>query len=63
LAGTLLSLLSILVLAVMSMLVLQVLYGVAAVAEAVGIAVFFGVVFTISVGMLLWYLRGLKEYK
>jgi hypothetical protein len=61
LAGTLLSLLSILVLAVMSMLVFQVLYGVAAVAEAVGIAVIFGGIFAISLGMLIWYLRGLKE--
>ena len=61
LAGSLLSFLSILVLAVMSMLVFQVLYGVVAVAEAVGIAVVFGVVFAISVGMLVWYLRGLKE--
>jgi hypothetical protein len=61
LAGTLLSLLSILVLAVMSMVVFQALYGVAAVAAAVGIAVVFGVVFAISVGMLVWYLRGLKE--
>jgi hypothetical protein len=61
LAGTLLSFLSLLVLAVMSMLVFQVLYGVAAVAEAVGIAVVFAFVFAISVGMLVWYLRGLKE--
>jgi hypothetical protein len=61
LAGSLLSLLSILVLAVISMLVFQVLYGVVAVAEAVGIAVVFGVVFAVSVGMLVWYLRGLKE--
>jgi hypothetical protein len=61
LAGTLLSLLSILVLAVMSMLVFQVLYGVAAVAEALGIAVVFGVVFAISLGILVWYLKGLKE--
>jgi hypothetical protein len=61
LAGTLLSFLSLLVLAVMSMMVSQVLYGVAAVAEALGIAVVFGVIFAISLGMLLWYLRGLKE--
>jgi len=61
LAGTLLSFLSLLVLAVMSMMVFQVLYGVAAVVEALGIAVVFGVVFAVSVGMLVWYLRGLKE--
>jgi hypothetical protein len=63
LAGTLLSFLSLLVLAVISMLVFQVLYGVAAVVEALGIAVVFGVVFAVSVGMLVWYLRGLKEKK
>jgi hypothetical protein len=57
LAGTLLSFLSLLVLAVMSMIVFQVLYGVAA---GLGIAVFFGVVFVISVGMLVWYLRGMS---
>jgi hypothetical protein len=45
----------------MSMMVFQVLYGVAAVVEALGIAVVFGVVFAVSVGMLVWYLRGLKE--
>jgi hypothetical protein len=61
LAGAMLALLSILVLAVMFMLVFQVLYGVAAVAEALGIGVFFGVVFAISLGILVWYLRGLKE--
>jgi hypothetical protein len=61
LAGTMLSFLSILVLAVISMFVFQVLYGVAAVAEAVGIAMVFGVVFAISLGVLVWYLRGLKE--
>jgi hypothetical protein len=61
LAGTMLSLLSILVLAIISMLVFQVLYGVVAVAEAVGIAVVFGGIFAFSLGMLLWYLRGLKE--
>jgi hypothetical protein len=57
LAGTLLSFLSLLVLAIMSMIVFEVLYGLAA---GVGIAVFFGVVFAISLGMLVWYLRGLK---
>jgi hypothetical protein len=57
LAGTLLSFLSLLVLAIMSMLVFQVLYGVAV---GLGIAVVFGVVFAMSVGMLVWYLRGLK---
>jgi hypothetical protein len=61
LAGTLLSFLSLLVLAVMSMMVFQVLYGVAAVVEALGIAVVFGVVFAVSVGMVVWYLRGLNE--
>ena len=61
LAGTMLSLLSILVLAIISMLVFQVLYGVVAVAEAVGIVVVFGGIFAFSLGMLLWYLRGLKE--
>jgi hypothetical protein len=61
LAGAMLALLSILVLAVMFMLVFQVLYGEAAVAEALGIGVFFGVVFAISLGILVWYLRGLKE--
>lgn len=61
LAETLLSLLSILVLAIISMPVFQVLYGVVAVAEAVGIAVVFGGIFAISLGMLLWYLRGLNE--
>ena len=61
LAGTLLSFLSILVLAIISMLVFQILYGVFAVAEAVGIAVYFSVVFATSLGMLVWYLRGLKE--
>jgi hypothetical protein len=61
LAGTLLSFLSLLVLAVMSMMVFQVLYGVAAVVEALGIAVVFGVVLAVSVGMVVWYLRGLKE--
>jgi hypothetical protein len=61
LAGTLLSFLSLLVLAVISMLVFQVLYGVAAVVEALGIAVVFGVVFAVSVGMVVWYLRGLNE--
>jgi hypothetical protein len=59
LAGTLLSFLSLLVLAIMSMIVFQVLYGLAA---GVGMAVVFGVVFAISLGMLIWYLRGLKEY-
>ena len=58
LSGTLLSFLSLLVLAIMSMIVFQILYGVA---TAVGIAVVFGVVFSISLGMLVWYLRGLKE--
>jgi hypothetical protein len=58
LAGTLLSFLSLLVLAIMSMIVFQILYGVA---KAVGIAVVFGVVFAISLGMVVWYLRGLKE--
>lgn len=58
LAGTLLSFLSLLVLAIMSMIVFQILYGVA---TAVGIAVVFGVVFAISLGMVVWYLRGLKE--
>lgn len=58
LAGIVLSFLSLLVLAIMSMIVFEVLYGLAA---AVGIAVFFGVVFAISLGMLIWYLRGLKE--
>ena len=58
LAGTLLSFLSLLVLAIMSMIVFQIRYGVA---TAVGIAVDFGVVFAISLGMLVWYLRGLKE--
>jgi hypothetical protein len=58
LAGTVLSFLSILVLAIMSMLVFQVLYGV--VAALVPVAIF-GSVFAISVGMLVWYLRGLKE--
>jgi hypothetical protein len=58
LAGTVLSFLSLLVLAIMSMIVFEVLYGLAA---AVGIAVFFGVVFAISLGMLIWYLRGLEE--
>jgi hypothetical protein len=43
------------------MLVFQILYGVYGVAAALGIAVFFGVVFAISMGMLVWYLRGLKE--
>jgi hypothetical protein len=61
LAGTVLSFLSLLVPAAMSIMVFQVLYGVAAVAEAVGIAVVFGGVFAISLGMLVWYLRGLKE--
>ena len=58
LAGTLLSFLSLLVLAIMSMIVFEVLYGLAA---GVGIAVFFGVVLAISLGMLVWYLRGLEE--
>ena len=57
LAGTLLSFLSLLVLAIMSMIVFQVLYGVAA---GLGIAVVFGGVFAISVGMLVWHLSGLK---
>jgi hypothetical protein len=42
----------------MSMIVFEVLYGLAA---GVGIAVFFGVVLAISLGMLVWYLRELKE--
>lgn len=58
LAGTLLCFLSLLVLAIMSMIVFEVLYGLAA---GVGIAVFFGVVLAISLGMLVWYLRELKE--
>jgi hypothetical protein len=58
LAGTLLSFLSLLVLAIMSMIVFEVLYGLAA---AVGMAVVFGVLFAISLGMLVWYLRGLEE--
>ncbi|HEX5913422.1 MAG TPA: hypothetical protein VFY54_09875 [Rubrobacter sp.] len=61
LAGTLLSFLSLVVLAVMSMMVFQVLYGVAAVVEALGIAVVFGVVFAVSVGMLVWHLSALEE--
>jgi hypothetical protein len=61
LAGTLLSSLSLLVLAVMSMMVFQVLYGVAAVFEALGIAVVFGIVFAVSVGMLVWHLSALEE--
>jgi hypothetical protein len=40
------------------MIVFEVLYGLAA---AVGMAVVFGVVLAISLGMLVWYLRGLKE--
>jgi hypothetical protein len=58
LAGTLLSFLCLLVLAIMSMIVFEVLYGLAA---AGGMAVVFGGVFAISLGMLVWYLRGLKE--
>ena len=58
LAGTLLSFLSLLVLAIMSMIFFELIYGLAA---GFGIAVFFGVVFAISLGMLVWYLRGLKE--
>ncbi len=58
LAGTLLSFLSLLVLAIMSMIVFEVLYGLAA---AVGMAAIFAVVFAISVGMLVWYLRGLRD--
>jgi hypothetical protein len=57
LGGTLLSFVSLLVLAIMSMIVFEVLYGLAA---AVGMAVVFGVVLAISLGMLVWYLRGLK---
>jgi hypothetical protein len=58
LAGTLLSFLSLLVLAIMSMIVFEVLY--VQVAALVPVAIF-GVVFAMSVGMLVWYLRGLKE--
>jgi hypothetical protein len=58
LAGTLLSFLSLLVLAIMSMIVFEVLYG--QVAALVPVAIF-GSVFAISVGMVVWYLRGLKE--
>lgn len=58
LAGIVLSFLTLLILAIMSMIVFEVLYGLAA---AVGIAVFFSVVFAISLGMLIWYLRGLQE--
>ena len=58
LAGTLLSFLSLLVLAIISMIVLEVLYGLAA---AVGVAVIFGGVFAISLGMLAWYLRGVRD--
>jgi hypothetical protein len=58
LAGTLLSFLSLLVLAIMSMIVFEVLY--VQVAALVPVAIF-GSVFAISVGMVVWYLRGLKE--
>lgn len=58
LAGTLLSFLSLLVLAIMSMIVFEVIYG--QVAALVPVAIF-GSVFAISVGMVVWYLRGLKE--
>jgi hypothetical protein len=58
LAGTLLSFLALLVLAIMSMIVFEVLYGLAA---AVGMAVVFGVLFAMSLGMLVWYLRGMRD--
>jgi hypothetical protein len=52
LAGALLTLLALLTLAIVAMAVVGMsLYG----------AAFFGILFAISVGMLIWYLRGLKE--
>jgi hypothetical protein len=58
LAGTLLSFLSLLVLAIMFMIVFEVLY--VQVAALVPVAIFSSV-FAFSVGMVVWYLRGLKE--
>ena len=58
LAGILLSFLSLLVLAIMSIMVFEVLYGLAA---AVGMAAIFGGIFAISLGMLVWYLRGVRD--
>jgi hypothetical protein len=58
LAGILLSFLSLLVLAIMSMIVFEVLYGLAA---AAGMAAIFGGVFAISLGMLVWHLRGVRD--
>ena len=58
LAGIQLSFLSLLVLAIMSMIVFEVLYVQAAALVPVAI---FGSVFAFSVGMLVWYLRGLRE--
>jgi hypothetical protein len=58
LAGTLLSFLSLLVLAIMSMIVFEVLYGLAVGMAAVFV---FGSVFVISLGMLVWYLREVRD--
>ena len=58
LAGLLLSFLSLLVLAIMSMIVFEVLYGLAVGVAAVFV---FGSVFAISLGMLVWYLRGMRD--
>lgn len=58
LAGTLLSFLSLLVLAIISMIDFEGLYVQAAALVPVAI---FGSVFAFSVGILVWYLRGLRE--
>lgn len=58
LAGALLAFLSLLALAIVSMMVSMRLYDQPV---AVGPAAIFGIVSAISLGMLIWYLRGLKE--
>lgn len=58
LAGVLLTFMSLLALAIMSMVAFMARYGQPA---SAGQAVIFGVVSVISAGMLVWYLRGLRE--
>ena len=58
LAGALLTFGALIVLAVMAMIVSMSLYGLGV---AIGQAVVFAVVAVIILGMLVWYLRGLKE--
>jgi hypothetical protein len=58
LAGALLTFLALLVLAIVAMTVAMSLYGQPV---AVGMAVVFGILSALSLGMLVWYLRGVRD--